>query len=251
MIRLPDIIEELHKTRIAKWFVLKHPSLFQFISNRLSLKIFYGLPLTFLIIVFVANLLLFNEITESIENGEWMLSIDNSFAKYLFSIRNEKLANSFFFFSKLASYPLLIPIAFIAIFIFISQRRFICLISLLITLAGTGLTVFLSKIYFQRIRPLDFGFYNEPSYSFPSGHTMYAVAFYGLLFYIIIMQTKKYQTHWTIVSIVFILLLGFSRLYLGVHFLSDVIAGYLLGILWLFLSVSILELKKKGNGKHS
>ena len=250
MNRLPAIIDKLRNTSIAKMFVAKYPHFSEFISNRFSLKKFNGLPLTFLIIVFGANLLLFNEITESIENGEWMLSIDNSFAEYLFNIRNKMLANSFFYFSKLGSYMLIIPIALIAIFIFTFQKKIICVFSLLIALAGTGLTSSLSKIYFHRVRPLDFSFYNESSYSFPSGHAMYAVAFYGLLFYIIIMHTKKHQLPWAIVSIAFILLLGFSRLYLGVHFLSDVCAGYSLRFLWLLLSISILELKLKDNKKN-
>jgi membrane-associated phospholipid phosphatase len=242
--KLLDIINELLNTPIAKRLVTKYPHLAEFISNRLSLKRFNSLPLTILIIVFLANLLLFNEITESIQNAEWVRLIDNSFAQYLFNIRNKMIANSFFYFSKLGSYKLIIPIAFIAIFIFIFQKKYICIITLLIALAGAGITSLLGKIYFHRIRPLDFSFYDEPSYSFPSGHAMYGVAFFGLLFYIIIMNTKKYQLPWTIVSIAFILLLGFSRLYLGVHYLSDVCAGYSLGFLWLLLSISILELKR-------
>ncbi len=245
MNRLTAIIEKLQKAAIAKWFTAKYPRLSQFISNRLFAKKFNGLPLTFLIMVFVANLLLFNEIAESIENAEWMLAIDNSFAKYLFSIRNTMLANSFFYFSKFGSYQFIIPFALVESSLFIFQKRFIYVVSLLIALAGTGLTSFLSKIYFHRVRPVDFSFYNESSYSFPSGHAMYAVAFYGLLFYIIIMHTKKYQLLWTIASIGFIFLIGFSRLYLGVHFLSDVCAGYSLGFLWLLLSISIIELKIK------
>jgi undecaprenyl-diphosphatase len=247
MNRLTAIIDEWQKTTIAKLLAAEYPRFYQFISNRLFTRKFKGLPLTFLTIVFMANFLLFYEIAESIENAEWMLSIDNSFAKYLFSIRNTMLANSFFYFSKFGSYQFIIPFALVVSSLFIFQKKIIYVISLLIALAGTGLTSFFCKIYFHRVRPVDFSFYNESSYSFPSGHAMYAAAFYGLLFYIIIMHTKKYQLLWTIASIAFIFLIGFSRLYLGVHFLSDVFAGYSLGFLWLLLSISILELKIKDN----
>ncbi|MBL0327525.1 MAG: phosphatase PAP2 family protein [Cytophagaceae bacterium] len=223
MNRLTAIIDEWQKTTIAKLLAAEYPRFYQFISNRLFTKKFNGLPFTFLTIVFVANLLLFNEIAESIENAEWMLAIDNSFAKYLFNNRNTMLANSFFYFSKFGSYQFIIPFALVVISLFIFQKRFIYVISLMIALAGTGLTSLLSKIYFHRVRPVDFSFYNESSYSFPSGHAMYAVAFYGLLFYIIILHTKKYQLLWAIASIAFIFLIGFSRLYLVVHFLSDVL----------------------------
>jgi len=72
---------------------------------------------------------------------------------------------------------------------------------------------------------------------------MIAVAFYGFLFYSLILYSPKMKTkvRWTGFSIVFILLLGFSRLYLGVHCLSDVLVGYSFGLLWLLLAISILE----------
>ncbi|MBK9718631.1 MAG: phosphatase PAP2 family protein [Saprospiraceae bacterium] len=245
MKKLSYIINELRNTTLAKRLLTKYPRMSEFISNRLSLKKFNGLPLTFLLIIFAANLLLFNEITENIENAEWMVSIENSFAQYLFNIRSKTIANLFFYFSKLGSYQLIIPIALIAIFLFVLQEKYRCIAALLIALAGTGITSFFSKIYFHRVRPIDFSFYNESSYSFPSGHAMYAVAFFGLLFYIFVTNSKKDKLTLTILSIAFILLLGFSRLYLGVHYLSDVCAGYSLGFLWLLLAISILELKLK------
>jgi undecaprenyl-diphosphatase len=128
---------------------------------------------------------------------------------------------------------------------FIIQRKFVFIIPLLITLAGTGLTILIGKIYFHRERPNVLAFYNEPSYSFPSGHATVSVAFYGLLFYFIIRNVKniKHKFQLIAVSLLFILLLGFSRLYLCVHYLSDVAAGYSLGLLWLLLAISIIEWK--------
>lgn len=122
----------------------------------------------------------------------------------------------------------------------------------MISIIGTSITVTLGKNYFHRIRPFDFSFYKEISFSFPSGHATIAVAFYGFLFYSIIRNSKKYITQliWLIVGVLFIFFIGFSRLYLGVHYLTDVLTGYSLGFLWLLLSISIREwtIHKKKNG---
>ena len=243
MKKLSDIITKILDGRFAKIFAAKHPRLFRFISERLSLNKFIGLPLTLLVTVFIANLLLFNEIAENIENSRWMLSIDNSLAQFLFSIRSNHVANLFFYFSKLGSLPVIIVTGSIAVSVFLFQRRFIFIISLLISLAGTGISILLGKVYFHRIRPDSLSFYNEVLYSFPSGHAIIAVAFYGLLFYFIIRHSAKHKLLWTTFSVLFMLLLGFSRLYLCVHYLSDVFAGYSLGFLWLLLAVSIVEWK--------
>mgnify|MGYP000901214219 FL=1 len=70
---------------------------------------------------------------------------------------------------------------------------------------------------------------------------MAAVAFYGMIFYLIIRNNLSHRLFWFVAGIVFILLIGFSRIYLGVHFLTDVLAGYVLGLLWLLLGISIIE----------
>jgi undecaprenyl-diphosphatase len=111
----------------------------------------------------------------------------------------------------------------------------------------------LSKNYFHRLRPESLSFYYEFSFSFPSGHATVAVAFYCVLFYSIIRsrKTNASKFKWLIAGILFIGLLGFSRLYLCVHYLSDVMAGYSLGLLWMLLAISIREwmIHKRNNKK--
>ena len=107
--------------------------------------------------------------------------------------------------------------------------------------AAEGIT-YVAKIVFHRARP-PYGLIIETDYSFPSGHATIAVALYGfILFYII----TKLQTStvikilaWTIITAV-ILLIGISRLYLGVHYLSDVLVGYMVGAIGLSLGASIV-----------
>ncbi|PIT97754.1 MAG: hypothetical protein COT71_04465 [Candidatus Andersenbacteria bacterium CG10_big_fil_rev_8_21_14_0_10_54_11] len=82
-----------------------------------------------------------------------------------------------------------------------------------------------------------------PALARPSGHTTVAVALYGFITYYIVRHTASW--YWKIqaasTGILIIAAVGFSRLYLGVHFLSDVLAGYLVGCAWLIAAVTLIE----------
>jgi len=83
----------------------------------------------------------------------------------------------------------------------------------------------------------------EKSFSFPSGHATIAVALFGFLSYIIIREYQSWRVKVNIffTTLLLIILIGFSRIYLGVHYVSDVWEGYLLGALWLIIGISISQ----------
>lgn len=105
----------------------------------------------------------------------------------------------------------------------------------------------LLKLVFSRARPFGISLIEETGYSFPSGHAMVSIAFYGFLIYLI------YKTNWKknykIISIlllsVLILLIGVSRIYLGVHYASDIIAGFSIGFVYLSIFITFLSKLKK------
>ncbi len=103
------------------------------------------------------------------------------------------------------------------------------------------------KNIIQRPRPIEYRIINENGYSFPSGHSMVSMAFYGFLIYLIYKNVKN--KYIKVISILIlstlIFLIGTSRIYLGVHYASDVIGGFLLAISYLVLYVEILN--KLGN----
>lgn len=104
---------------------------------------------------------------------------------------------------------------------------------------GSYAVMSLSKLYFHRTRPLDPVYEAARGFSYPSGHSMSAMTFFGLLIYIVWQNVENLLWKW-ILSVFFglcILLIGFSRIYLRVHFASDVLAGFSLGIVWLLLSL--------------
>jgi undecaprenyl-diphosphatase len=101
----------------------------------------------------------------------------------------------------------------------------------------------LLKTLFQRKRPLSPLLKAAKGLSFPSGHSIMAVTFYGLLLYILLHTINAEWVKWllAILLIALIILIGFSRVYLRVHYASDVLAGFIIGLLWLWISLIILN----------
>ncbi|HHZ16715.1 MAG TPA: phosphatase PAP2 family protein [Peptococcaceae bacterium] len=106
----------------------------------------------------------------------------------------------------------------------------------IVALAGSWLANEFLKWLFQRSRPDEmFRLVEVSGYSFPSGHAMVSFAFYGLLLYLlwVNLQTKKRKYFWAAVLGLLVLAIGLSRIYLGVHYPSDVLAGFAAGGVWL------------------
>ena len=104
-----------------------------------------------------------------------------------------------------------------------------------ITIGGFGATFVLKEI-FHRSRPLG-ALVTESSPSFPSAHSIISIAFYAFIFYLLALNAKSRFSKYLLISAVFLVpvFLGFSRLYLGVHYLSDVLAGYAIGDIWFLI----------------
>lgn len=99
------------------------------------------------------------------------------------------------------------------------------------------------KLIIQRERPVGYRIIEMSGYSFPSGHAMVSMAFYGLLIYIIynLVKNKKVRNSLIILNIIIIILIGISRIYLGVHYLSDIITGYSISIIYLLILTKLLK----------
>ena len=98
------------------------------------------------------------------------------------------------------------------------------------------------KFFFQRPRPEEYRLISESGYSFPSGHAMVSMAFYGLLIYIVYRYVKNVYLKYGLMVILFMLILfiGISRIYLGVHYTSDVLGGFLLSICYLIVFTKVM-----------
>ncbi len=102
------------------------------------------------------------------------------------------------------------------------------------------------KIIIRRARPTVLALVTETSYSFPSGHTMASVTMYGILCYLVLRSNldKKLKITLSIILGIIPFLVGFSRIYLGAHFATDIIGGFLLSTILLLIITSYIDKKK-------
>ena len=231
-------------------FANRHPVPVRWLAQRLSTDRFAGLPLTGLLLLLVATGLLLSEVAENIVNAEPMVQLDGQFTHWLFQGRTGQLSRLFYgitwFGSRYATVGF--TLAGSLALLWQHQRRNALILWLL--LGGVSLFVQVGKRTFDRARPLQVAYYPETGYSFPSGHSAVAMTLYGLLAYWAIRRLRK-PVGRVLVGLgaaCLILAVGFSRIYLGVHFLSDVLGGYLLGIGW--LSVGIILTEWQRTDKH-
>lgn len=179
-----------------------------------------------------------------------ILALDQWLESFLFSVRIPfflRVGEIVSLFGNVATVLLIACIIGICLTLF--KRPYPSLVGLTSTLLGTGVSVYLLKILVARPRPGgSIPSIIESSYSFPSGHAAGSMALYGFIAFLLF---RAYPRHKKLIGVVvagIILSIGFSRLYLGVHFLSDVLAGYVLGGLWLFIGIKIT---KRVEGVHT
>ena len=188
------------------------------------------------IILFV-SLILFIFLTYNIFNNK-IAFIDSYIEGIILSIRNDKLTDIMTIITNISSAYALIVIT-ILLLILIKNKKIPILITF--NLIFSFLTSQLIKIILRRDRPVDISLVNAVGFSYPSGHSMVSMAYFGFIAYLI----YKYIDN-TIVKVILIITLfisiiaiGFSRIYLGVHYFSDVLGGFLLSISYLMLFINI------------
>ena len=173
-----------------------------------------------------------------LKNG--VLNIDNN--SYLFiknNLINESLTKVVKLFTNLGGALVLIMISLLML-LFVKDKKTVLII--IINLIIAFLFNDLLKHIFVRSRPDSINWLvTESGYSFPSGHAMVSMAYYGYLIYLLYLSKNKYKWLLITLSSIIILLIGISRIYLGVHYLSDVVAGFLVAIIYLTIFITVSE----------
>lgn len=166
---------------------------------------------------------------------------DNFIYNMIISLKNDNLTKIIKVITTLANTKSIILYnVLIVIYILIKKNRKLMIIPINSLLSVIINNIF--KIIFRRDRPLLIALIDESGYSYPSGHAMISILFFGTLSYVIGKSNIKYKTLIRISLGIFIILVGISRVYLGVHYVSDIIGGYLLGMITL---LTVISFRKK------
>ena len=181
-----------------------------------------------------AALLLFAWLGGEIHDGE-VLSLDEQVRGMIQHVASPPLTAVMFVASRYGGPSTLVPVGVgLALgFLLAGRRRGALLV--LVTLAGAGLLNGLLKLYFARVRPEPFFDYPLPgSPSFPSGHALYAASVFGGLAALLAARLGNRLLRVVVWCGAILLagLIGTSRIYLGVHYPSDVLAGFAVGVIW-------------------
>ena len=221
----------------------------QTVKNDLRAKPFVGWELIVGLLMFTVMTLIVGQLGEEIANGRPLTLTDVKFSAWLQSHRTPTLTILLRVGTELGSTWTAIATAGIfGLYLLWRKRIYWLAVVWLSVFGGMGLNRLL-KYSFQRPRPsLDDPILSLTGYSFPSGHTMAATVLYGVLAAFLVTKIKAWQWRALILGVAgcLILLVGFSRIYLGAHYLSDVVAAMAEGLAWLSLClIAVYSVWKK------
>lgn len=188
------------------------------------------------VIIFIC-LVIFFGILENVYQNE-IHNFDKTIYKAVAALISKPVTFIMKVITNISSAPVIIIITLLIIAAIKNKKMSLCIISNLIIITTLNQTL---KRIIARPRPTEFRIIDQSGYSFPSGHSMVSMAFFGLLIYIAYnnIENKTLRSFVCISLSILILLIGISRIYLGVHYPSDVIAGFVLSIAYLALFTNI------------
>jgi membrane-associated phospholipid phosphatase len=213
------------------------PKAWGFIKDRFRIGKWYGIGLTVGVACFILSILSFAAIVDSLSEKGTLFHLDPEINAYLIRVAKPGLTGFFGAITYFGNIYLVVMVAVIVGVILSIRKNWWRLLSLFLAV-GIGQAVLnIIKIAFQRPRPKTEMFVF--SYSFPSGHVFSATVIYGFCIYLTFRFIDNAAIKWTVSTLMalLILLIGFSRIYLGVHWFSDALAGFVTGLAWLLFCI--------------
>lgn len=231
----------------AKRLQQRYPRVWRFFGARFAPDSYLGLHLTIGLLVTLAAMLGFGALAEEVADREELTEFDQQLAISLHQNGTIDQVGIFKVITYFGDYQWLVCVALAVSLILLVSRRWLLLIGWVVALTGSGFLNAMLKALFQRGRPVFANpWLTEPGWSFPSGHAMGSFVAYGMLAYILIVAWRvPFPRTIVTLSVGLVLAIGFSRIYLGVHFFSDVVAGYAAAMMWLAICVSGCEIARR------
>jgi membrane-associated phospholipid phosphatase len=206
-----------------------------------------GLP-TLAVAGFLQSVASFALLALAYATGASIVHVDNEFANTLHANVVPPLTAVFAAVTTLGSTPVLALVAGTAA-AYLGRERSRDAWLLIVSLVGAQLLTFFLKAIFARPRPsFDDAVATAGWFSFPSGHALSSIALYGALLYVFTNHLRSPRATLATLGVgLLVAAIGFSRLYLGVHYLTDVLAGYSAGLAWLLLAIGLLHARSQGH----
>lgn len=230
---------------------VRFPRLYRVVQARLDPHVFAGLPMTLMAAAAVYVVALLGGLVEDVLEEEAIVRIDNAVNGALARYRIEPLVRVFVWITALGAGPGLAAAALIATGFLWAHHRAGFILPLWVTFVGSQATTYIGKYALARVRPEFVLEVTAQTPSFPSGHATGAMAVYGFLAYAIARDLPRLRDrfevgYWTGILI---LLVGFSRMFLSVHYFSDVLSGVLVGGFWLLVGFALAEFARAGRAQ--
>ena len=170
--------------------------------------------------------------------------IDDLLYNFIIGIKSDNMTNIMKFITFFGSTKFIIFLMIIFIILGLKNKKIFNIMNIIII--GNVILNNLVKLIVRRDRPILINLVNETSFSFPSGHTMISVTLYGFIIYLILKskKSKSYKSITIILLFSLITLIVISRIYLGVHYFSDCMAGVALASAYILVCIEFLERKK-------
>jgi len=190
-------------------------------------------------IILLLGLIIFFEILEDVYANE-IHNFDSQIYKAVSYFISDEFTNVVKIITNIASVPVIIAVTLISIIWIKDKKINVAIVSNLVII--TALNQLLKRII-ARPRPIEHRLIDEKGYSFPSGHSMVSMAFYGFFIYLAYRKIKNPYIKIIVCTLlsVIIISIGLSRIYLGVHYPSDVIAGFCISISYLALFTNVTK----------
>ncbi|QYZ68413.1 phosphatase PAP2 family protein [Neotabrizicola shimadae] len=210
---------------------------------------FRGLPITLLVAAAVYAAVLFSGLTEDVLDSGALDDFDGAISAIVDPLRSEPELTWFRWISAIAGGPAILAVLLVSSGFLLLLPNRTPILALWAVFSGAQLTTTLGKVVIGRPRP-------EPMYdvaalaAFPSGHATVVMAVYGFIAYLIGrgIGDPMARFHVAFAALLLVALVGLSRIVLNVHFASDVLGGYLVGIFWLLVGVILVEARDRTTG---
>lgn len=212
-----------------------------FFVREVGLYLLFGLALS------VLSLWIFWSVAEDVVEGDPIVVFDNALANELHAEATSTSTSIYIFISWMGSQGVVVIGLLVSIYLML-RRRWLDFTFWLIALVGGSVLNAIMKAIVARPRPVFVDpIVLEQNYSFPSGHSMISLIAYGMLAYLVwVSVTNHYAKIFIVFSAtLFIILVGISRMTLGVHYFSDVIGGFAAGGIWLGMCIFTINLYKQ------